>query len=69
MRLTLRPWPYCATGAGGRGRVRARAAAADSFLLGIIDVGRFMYVTNMAAKATQMGARYRGGHRHRARHS
>ncbi len=29
-----------------------------TFLLGIIDVGRFMYVTNMAAKATQMGARF-----------
>ena len=28
------------------------------FLLGIIDIGRLMYVTNMAEKATQMGARF-----------
>lgn len=28
------------------------------FLLGIIDIGRVMWVTNMAEKATQMGARY-----------
>ena len=28
------------------------------FLLGAVDVGRLMWVTNMAEKATQMGARY-----------
>lgn len=28
------------------------------FLLGIVDIGRVMWVANMAEKATQMGARY-----------
>ena len=28
------------------------------FLLGIIDVGRYMWALNTAEKATQMGARY-----------
>lgn len=28
------------------------------FLLGVLDIGRLMWVANMAEKATQMGARY-----------
>ncbi len=43
---------------GERRRICARLPLLILLLFGIIDAGRFLYETNRAEKATQMGARY-----------